>query len=104
MTPDNNAIRQKKHRLKKKDSIYQERSFVQSRTSNISPFVQFALSLHHLYTNRAIDKDLIDNLIADAVHRVEKCENILVARSLKRRMEEFILKGKDIYEEEKLKS
>ena len=74
--------------------------FVNSRAANISPFVQFALSLQEIYEQGGIDKDLIDNLIADAMKRVEECENILVARSLKRRMEKFITKDNDFVQEE----
>lgn len=89
--------------MKQKDSIYQENAFVESRTANISPFVQFALSLQSFYVNKIIDKELVDNLITDAMNRVEKEENILIARSLKRRMEEFIIRGKDFVEDKNMK-
>jgi hypothetical protein len=103
MAIKSNSERQKAYRMKQKDVIYQEIAFVESRTANISPFVQFALSLQQLYENKIIGKDLIDSLIADEMDRVEKCENILVARSLRRRMEEFITKGEHFTKNENMK-
>ena len=95
MSAKSNFDRQKAYRAMQKDPIHQEDKFVNSRAANISPFVQFALSLQEIYEQGKIDKVLIDELVEDAVKRVGKCENILVARSLKRRMKEFIVKNDD---------
>lgn len=102
MAAKSNSDRQKVYRATQKDPIRQETNFVNSRAANISPFVQFALSLQEIYEQGKIDKDLINNLIADAMKRVEECENILVARSLKRRMEKFITKDNDFVQEENM--
>ena len=95
MTTKNNSERQRSYRAKQKDPLRQESNFVHSRVANISPFVQFALSLQELYTQGGISKTLIDTLVENAMTRVEKCENILVARSLKRRMEVFVTNNND---------
>ncbi len=100
MAAISNSYRQKVYRATQKDPIYQESNFVNSRAANISPFVQFALSLQNIYEQGEIDDDLISRLIADAMQRVEACENILVARSLKRRMEDFITKDSNSTEDE----
>jgi hypothetical protein len=100
MSAKSNSDRQKAYRVTQKDPICQESNFVNSRAANISPFVQFALSLQNIYEQGEIDKDLIDHLISDAMQRVEEDENILVARSLKRRMEEFITNKSSYTEDE----
>ena len=90
MPAKSNSERQKTYRAMQQDPIRQEGKFVNSRAANISPFVQFALSLRELYKQEEIGKTLLDTLVENAMTRVEECENLLVARSLKRRMEEFI--------------
>ena len=110
MSAQNNLERQKAYRKKQqelkrkqKDPIYQEAEFITSRAANISPFVQFAISLRELYKQHEIDNSLIEKLIATAMERVEEDENILVARSLKRRMEEFIADRIDYHGDNNMK-
>jgi len=99
MSAKSNSNRQKAYRAIRKDPICQESKFVTSRAANISPFVQFSLSLQNIYGQGKITIDLINQLISDAMQRVEECEDILVARSLKRRMEEFITKDSNFAED-----
>ena len=89
MSAQSNIERQKAYREMQKDPIHQENKFVNSRAANISPYVQFALSLQELFQQKRIDQTLMNELIENAMKRVEECDNILVARSLKRRMEGF---------------
>lgn len=97
MSAKNNTERQKEYRAKQRqfkmkhsDPLYQEFYFVKSRAACISPYVQFALSIKDLYERHEIEDSLIENLISSAMKRVEEQENILVARSLERRMKEFL--------------